>query len=252
LIVQKAATIGIIGGMGPDATNRLCELITLLTPARTDQAHIPVITFNNSAIPSRVDALFHGGPSPLPELIRTARILEAAGADFLLMPCNTAHIYLEELQLAVTVPIVNMIEATVRHAIERYPRVDSVGVLGSTPTLKTGLYHKCFAKFGRSVVVPDEVVQIEMVMASIFGDNGIKAGRREQPKADLLRAGMHLHEKGAQVVIAGCTEISLVLTTAKTPFEIIDPLEVLANLAVDRALVGERSPVKAAMHLVKA
>ena len=83
--MKKVLTIGILGGMGPEATNRLAELITLVTPAARDQDHIPVITYNNPRIPSRVEAIIHGGPSPAAELIRTAQVLERSGAGLLVM-----------------------------------------------------------------------------------------------------------------------------------------------------------------------
>ncbi len=232
-------TIGIIGGMGPVATNRLSELITGLTPATSDQAHIPVITFNNSAIPSRVDAIFEGGVSPLPELIRTARILQTAGADFLIMPCNTAHYYFDDIQASVDIPILNMIEETVRQIVNELSEIEAIGLLGSTPTLECGLFHRYLLKYGKKVVVPDSSVQEELVMASIFGEHGIKAGYRDQPQAQLLEAGHHLIAKGSEAIIAACTEVSLVLKNGDLSVAVLDPLRVIAELAVKRSLIGK-------------
>ncbi len=128
-------TIGVLGGMGPEATNRLCALITACTPATKDQDHIPVITYNNSLILERVGAVSGRTESPVPEIIRTARVLEKAGAEILLMPCNLAHHFIIEVQTSVNIPVLNMIEETVNFAVAHYPNLRNVGLLASTPTI---------------------------------------------------------------------------------------------------------------------
>ena len=231
-------TIGIIGGMGPEATNRLCSLITANTAAVRDQDHIPVIAFNNSAIPDRVAAIFAMGRSPVPELVRTARALEAAGADFLLMPCNTAHYFFDDVQAAVSVPLVNMIELTVKHIIEEFRAGghNVVGLLGSTPTVECGLYETILLAQGQEIVVPDENDQKLLVMDAIFGEQGIKAGMHEHPARLLQAAANKLIAAGATIIVAGCTEISLVLNNGDLGVPIVDPLQVVADYAVRHAL----------------
>jgi len=221
--------------MGPEATNQLCALITAHTPVGRDQDHIPVITFNNSLIPSRVSAARGDGESPVPEMIRTARVLEGAGADFLLMPCNLAHLFLADVQAAVQVPILDMIEETVGHIAEHYPQSRQAGILASTPTLQSGLYHESFQKHGKRLLAPDADEQAETVMQAIYGAAGIKCGYKDEPRALLTRAAERLVEAGAEMIIAGCTEVSLVLSSANSPFEVIDPLEIIARVAVARA-----------------
>jgi aspartate racemase len=239
-------TIGIIGGMGPNATNHFCSLITKLTPAKSDQDHIPVICFNNSAIPSRVNAIFGCGESPLPELVRTARVLESAGADFLIMPCNTAHYFLADLQAAVHIPILDLVEEAVLHLAREFSNVKTVGILGSTPTLNAGLFLNSLKKFGKNVVTPDSDVQDQLVMNAIFGKNGIKAGCLEEPKNQLLKAAEHLKRKGAEVIIAGCTEVSLVLLPEDLDVPLIDPLTVIAGLAIKLAMSAHNDLTKSA------
>lgn len=235
-------TIGIIGGMGPDATNHFCSLITKLTPAKSDQQHIPVIVFNNAAIPSRVDAIFGCGQSPLPELVRTARILQSAGADFLVMPCNTAHFFLADVQAAVQIPILNMVEQSILRMAIEFSSVKTVGILGSTATLSTGLFFKSLEKLGRTVVTPDSAVQEKLVMDAIFGEDGIKSGSIEGPKQQLLQAAKHLQGKGAELIIAGCTEVSLVLSQQDLDVPLIDPLTVIADMAVKLAISSNAGP----------
>jgi aspartate racemase len=233
--MKNVSTIGVLGGMGPEATNRLCELITALTHARKDQEHIPVITFNNSLIPSRVGALRGAGESPLPEMIRTAQVLERAGADFLLMPCNLAHCFLDEVRREVHVPVLDMIEETVKYAVAQYPDFYKVGLLASTPTIENRLYEKSFAPYRRVVLKPTASEQQSKVMEAIYGARGIKSGYKEEPAALLMEAAHGLLTNGAELIIAGCTEVSLVMTEGRAPCPVIDPMEVLARVAIERA-----------------
>jgi aspartate racemase len=231
------ATIGILGGMGPEATNKLCALITANTPVTRDQDHIPVITFNNPRIPDRVKAM-SGGQSPLPEMVRTARVLEDAGADMLLMPCNLAHYYIEELRAAVRVPMLDMVEEAVRFAVESYPLLRTAGLLASTPTLRCGIYERRFSPYGWRVIAPRDDWQESRVMEAIYGERGIKRGHKTRPSALLKAAARDLAANGAEVIIAGCTEVSLVLTPKNSPHIVIDPLEILARRAVEKATGG--------------
>ncbi|HEX7997336.1 MAG TPA: amino acid racemase [Pyrinomonadaceae bacterium] len=237
-VMNRVSTIGVLGGMGPEATNRLCALITELTPVKKDQDHIPVITFNNSLIPERVKAVRGESQSPVPEMIRTARVLEQAGADVLLMPCNLAHYFLNDVQREISVPILNMIEETVRFIIAAHPSVRSVGLLASTPTIQNGLYEESFASHARVVLTPDNSLQQANVMEAIYGKRGIKAGYKKRPRALLMEAAHQLITDGAQLIIAGCTEVSLVLEDGRVPVPVIDPLKVLARVAIERAMAG--------------
>lgn len=236
--MSSVSTIGVLGGMGPEATNRLCGLITAWTPAASDQAHIPVITYNNSLIPERVGAISGKTKSPIPEIIRTARILEQAGAEMLLMPCNLAHHFIDEVRACVRIPVLNMIEETVNFAIAQSPHLQKIGLLASTPTIELGIYEKAFAKHGKVVLSPAVGEQEAKVMVAIYGERGIKSGYRTKPRALLMEAAQQLIAKGAELVIAGCTEISLVLKPRGAPFPVIDPLEVLARVAIKRAGLG--------------
>ncbi|HZG51751.1 MAG TPA: amino acid racemase [Pyrinomonadaceae bacterium] len=236
--MTSISTIGILGGMGPEATNQLCALITAHTAVGKDQDHIPVITFNNSLIPDRVRAAYGGGESPAPEMIRTARVLEQAGADFLLMPCNLAHLFWGDVQAAVGIPILHLIEETVGYIAAHYPQCRRVGILASTPTLDSGLYHRSLQKHGMQLLAPEADEQAEHVMKAIYGERGIKCGYKDEPRALLTGAAERLTAAGAELIIAGCTEVSLVLSSADSPFTVIDPLEIIARVAVARAADG--------------
>jgi aspartate racemase len=241
----ETLTIGILGGMGPEATNRLCALVTAATPARTDQEHVPVLTYNNPRIPDRVAGVYGGGESPVPELARTARVLEDAGADLIVMPCNLAHFFIGEIQRAVRVPVLDIIEETVRFVARTRPRARVAGLLASTPTISSDLYGNAFRRHGVTVVAPRDEEQEALVMRAIYGPRGIKAGGKERPRALLREAARGLVDAGAEVVIAGCTEIPLVLSQEDVSVPVVDPLEVIAGVAVGLALPGgaAREPI---------
>lgn len=247
--MSEPLTIGILGGMGPEATNRLCALVTAATPAHADQDHVPVITYNNPRIPPRVSAVSGRGESPAPELCRTARVLERAGAHMILMPCNLAHFFIAEVQRAVRVPVLDMIAETAAFVARLRPRCRRAGLLASTPTIRCGLYEAAFREHGIETVAPAAAAQERKVMRAIYGAEGIKGGRKTRPRALLKEAAEGLAADGAELIVAGCTEVPLVLAREDVRVPLVDPLEVVARVAVRHALGGsERAgggPVRA-------
>ena len=229
--------IGIIGGMGPEAANRLSDLLANLNPVACDQEHVSVIVFNNSKIPSRSDALLCGGPNPLPELIRSAKTLYDAGCDFLLMPCNIAHCFLDQLQSEIEIPIINMIESTVEYANEKFPDRNNFGLLASTGTINFNLYQNAFARRGCATVSTNAIEQ-DSVMNAIYGRDGIKCGYKEWPRQALLNVAEQMLQREADALILGCTEISLVLSSSDFNCPVIDPLIVVAEKALLKAGVS--------------
>ncbi|MBT3836384.1 amino acid racemase [Candidatus Woesearchaeota archaeon] len=224
-------TIGILGGMGPEATNKLATLITSLTPVSKDQDHVPVISFNNSQIPHRINAIFHNTKSPVPEMIRMAKGLEMLGADFLIIPCNTAHYFIPEIQTHINIPFINMMDETVKFIVNNYPDTKKVGILGTNLTIKMGLYENPLMEKGIEVVIPSEDEE-EKVMEAIYG---IKGGLKDKGKAILIDAAKNLIESGAEVIIAGCTEIPLVLHQENLNFILLDPSKIVAESAINLA-----------------
>lgn len=239
-MLAKPLTIGIIGGIGPEAANRLSQLIVELSNAQSDREHVPVICFNNPNIPSRVDSISGKGENCLPALVETARSLVRAGANFLVMPCNCAHYYLHALRNEVSVPVLDMIHETVDQIVEQFPGAKAIGLLGSTPTLEHGLYSKPFAEWGIEGVKPTQMEQ-EFVMAAIYGPDGIKAGKKDGPRENLITIGNALTDRGADVIIAACTEISLVLEADTLKVPVVDPMRVIAQVAINCSRHGMKS-----------
>ena len=224
--------IGILGGMGPEATIDLFYKIIKFTPAEKDQDHLRIIIDNNPKIPDRTAAILGKGKDPLPVLQETARNLEKAGADFIIIPCNTAHYFLSLIQESVKIPILNMIEETAKETLKRIPQIQKVGLLASIGTYKTEIYHQQFKKFNIEVISPEEKDK-EEVMKAIYA---VKAGNlSEGIKKNILKIAQKLVDKGAEAIIAGCTEIPLILKEGDVSVPIIDPTQILAKIAVQKA-----------------
>jgi aspartate racemase len=224
--------IGILGGMGPEATTDLFYKIIKLTPAGKDQDHLRVIIDNNPKIPDRTAAILGKGEDPLPALRETARNLEKAGADFIIIPCNTAHYFLPSIQESVKIPILNMIEETAKKTQKKIPSIKKVGLLALIGTYKTEIYSQHFKKFNIEVISPEEKDK-EKVMKVIYA---VKTGDlSEEIKKNITSIAQKLIDKGAEAVIAGCTEIPLILKEGDVSVPIIDPTQALAEAAIQKA-----------------
>ncbi len=226
-------TIGILGGMGPEATLHLFKLIIKQTPAKKDQEHLKIIIYNNPEVPDRTSFILGKEDSPLPYLIEGAKFLESAGCEILVMPCNTAHYFYEEIAKKVKVQFLHLLKETVEEAKSK--NVKRIGILATTGTLRTELWGKAFGK-DFEILYPDENTQQNLVMEAIYGRKGIKAGFKREAKKLLIRAGETLIKKGAEAIVAGCTEISIVME--KNPFSVplFEPLKIIAKRAVKMAL----------------
>lgn len=224
--------IGILGGMGPEATIDLFYKIIKFTPAEKDQEHLRIIIDNNPKIPDRTAAILGKGEDPLPALQETAQNLEKAGADFIIIPCNTAHYFLSSIQESVNIPVLNMIEETAKETKKRIPQIKKVGLLASIGVYKSEIYHQHFKKFNIEVISPEEKDK-EEIMKVIYT---IKAGDLSQKvKKNILKITQKLIDKGAEAIIAGCTEIPLILKEGDVSVPLIDSTQILARIAVQKA-----------------
>ena len=234
--------IGILGGMGPAATADFYTKLVALTRVATDQDHPKVVIWADPTIPDRTLALTEGGPDPTPWLLRGATILRRTGATMLAIPCNTAHAFLPAVSAQLGLPVVHMVDEVAKHIETALPHVRTVGVLATSGTLRARLYQRWLADAGITVVAPDQHMQSSHVMPAI---RAVKAGRRDEKVAhQLTAAARHLFDRGAQVIVAGCTEIPLGLPLGQAPCPVIDPARVLAQALLDR--VGQNTAHAAA------
>lgn len=216
--------IGIIGGMGPMAAVDLVKMIIEQTQAETDQQHIPLLLDNNTRIPDRTRAILQGGPDPMPELIGSAQRLEGMGAEILGMSCNTAHYYYDALSAHTNLPIVHMIRETAREARAR--GLHTVGLLATLGTYQSQIYNRTFSEEGVELLTP-ALSQQQGVMNLIYG--GIKQGDVSYPPDALHHAIEALKERGAQVMVLGCTELPLAFQQYHISEPVLNPTEILAQ-----------------------
>ena len=182
-------SIGILGGMGPLATADLFRKIVTLTDAARDNDHIRIYIDDNATIPDRTAAILEGGPSPLPAMTDSLRKLESCGADCLVMPCNTAHYFLPQLQSLTKVPFLSMLQATAAACRDQFP--DAVaGVLATRGTLKAGLYQQALEDAGVPFLIPEEEEQ-DALMRVIYDGYECRGGGAGPPGRRVFHPGLH-------------------------------------------------------------
>lgn len=219
--------LGILGGMGPQATNDLYQRILDLTEAHCDQEHIPTLIWSDAGMPDRTGAILTGETGAVfDRLIQGARLLEAGGCTVIIVPCNTAHFFLPRVQEAVSIPILNMVEESAR--VLSAAGKKRAGLLCTDGTLKTRLYQDVCARFGLSCVQPDQKAQ-KGIMSLIYDE--IKAGK--QGEMGKFRPAAHsLWEQGCDCAILACTELSVFHRQAGLSEFYLDAMDVLARAAV--------------------
>ncbi len=227
---QIKKTIGIIGGMGPLATVDLYDKIVRRTEAASDGEHIHVLIDSNTAVPDRTAAILGLGPSPVPELIKSAKRLEVAGADFLIIPCNTAHYFYDDICSATALPVLHMLRLTAAEILRR--KLAKVALLATDGTVKTGIYARLFEENGISCLLPQGEAQ-RAVMDAIY--LGVKAGRRDYDTAALNKALRALRDAGAEAFVLGCTELPIAFSQYGIDEPAVDPTQILAEAAIREA-----------------
>lgn len=220
--------LGIIAGMGPMAGVNLYKTIIDLTEAKCDQGHIPFLLYNLPQIPDRTRAILYGEESPLRLLVHAAKTLEKAGVEYIILACNTAHFFIDEIQSKVKAKILNVIDLVWEHIHKNHSGVSKVGLLATNGVLESKIYSpKCGSK---SLVTPSKFIQEGFVMKSIYG---IKAGNLgHENKKLMLKASSSLVRNGAELIIMGCSEIPLILTSRDTSVKAINSIEIIAIEAI--------------------
>ena len=221
---KREKIVGILGGMGPEATVDLMQRIIRLTPALDDADHIRCIVDNNPKVPSRIKAIIEGdGEDPGPCMADMGRRLESWGADFLVIACNTAHYYYDAVQQAVNIPVINLIDLVASHVKANYPNQRKIGILASPAVAMTGLYTQRFSRLGIEDVWPDPDHQAQLL--SVIKE--IKKGNTsETVRDDYKNVYENLMKKGATLLIIACTELSAL--GGKLPIKALDAAEILA------------------------
>ncbi|NIF54945.1 MULTISPECIES: amino acid racemase [Burkholderiaceae] len=236
----RELVVGVLGGMGPQATADFLQKLIAATPVECEQEHLRILIDCNPKVPDRNVALAGAGPSPGPALAGMAAGLVRSGADFVVMACNTAHAYEADIRAALTVPFVSMVEEAGDACSRRWPTAKRIGVLATRGCVDAQLYQRAFAARGREALVLAPACQATF-MQLIYR---IKRGE----VSDEVRAGMRalatsLADAGAEAIVSGCTEVPLALSEHDAPCPVLDATSNLAQRCVRYARLAEALPV---------
>ena len=217
--------VGVLGGMGPEATVLFMQRVIGRTEVTDDQDHVPLLVDNNPQVPSRVKAIVDGtGADPGPVLAAMARRLEAAGAEALAMPCNTAHHFAPEIRGAVCIPFLDMVALSARRLAEAGVR--RVGILASPAIRITGVFERPLAEHG---VAPLYDRGEEDALAAI---RAVKVRDYEPARRTLATAAAAFERAGADALLVACTEFSILTEAARNVLPLVDTIDVLAEEVV--------------------
>lgn len=228
----KNKKLGIIGGVGPAASAFFYNRITEHTEASCDQEHLDIVLLSHATLPDRTKAIETGNDHELLQLLEEdLKTLESLGVAHIAIPCNTSHYYYKQMQSCTNVPIINMIQESVKYAVENQTGVKKIGIMATDGTIKTGLYHKECEAFGILPFHPSAERQKD-VMSLIYDD--IKSGK----PADVTKFERVMDEFAANecdVVLLACTELSVYAETHEVPSFCLDAMDVLTRICIERS-----------------
>ncbi|WP_380169467.1 aspartate/glutamate racemase family protein [Jannaschia sp. R86511] len=226
--------VGVVGGVGPLATAYFLDRVVRLTDARTDQEHVDLVVHQRASVPDRTAFLLgRSDEDPGPVMAACAQDLVRIGARAVVLPCNTAEPFLPGIEAAAGVPVLGIVRATVAAARLRLPGLQAVGVLATDGTLAARTYHDELAAAGVRAVVPSADDQAT-VMSVIYDQ--VKANRPADV-AGLAAVVARLVADGADCVVLGCTELSVLAQALETasPHVVVDSVDSLARATIERA-----------------
>lgn len=261
--------LGVIGNMGPEADELFQGLVRVASKMKTDQEAVPMIVVKNNNIPDRTEAILNNGENPVPEMSKSAWKLEACEVQFAVQTCNTSHYFREDVQKNTEVVILDMLAATAQSIAKHNPSA-KIGLLATNGTVQTGIYDRYLEKAGfGEAIKPEGDDQENLVHAAIYGPLtgdgkkrkpiGLKAGKTEGPAKLLGQAVQKLVDRGADIVILGCTELPIDEALLKDQFpdlKFVDPMEEVAIQAVKiarqaQAKANDDMSYKQSIELVK-
>lgn len=231
--MQSRKKLGILGGMGSRAASMLFSKIINFSPAIKDQEFIEVLLHNNVAIPDRTRAIVYNEASPVKELLRSVALFDEQKIDLIIMACITSYYYLDTLQAYTSAKILNPVQLIKEHLLKHYMKTGKAGLLATTGTLNSMLFQKEFKDSGIEIITPDKDEQEELFMRAVYMENGLKSSRISPQAVDLLfQLVPRLLERGAEVIIGGCTEVQIVLQQNSLSVPYVDVMDIAAQEAV--------------------
>jgi len=238
---QNRRTVGVMGGMGPDATVDFMSKVIAMTDSGRDQDHVHMIVDQDPTVPNRQAAISSGKDDVSPRLAAMALRLENAGADFLVMVCNTAHVFLGGVREATNIPFISIIDESVAEIERLCAGAKTVGIMATDGCIDTNIYQDAVVASGRTPLVPAEA-ELRQLMDLI---HAIKAGDQGNEVAKGMEAvARALVDRGADVIIAGCTEIPIVFQGNGFAVPVIASTNVLAKRTRSLAMGQDSLPLK--------
>ena len=220
-------TVGVLGGMGPEATIYFMQQVVGAVAAKDDADHIPLLVDNKPQVPSRIKAIIEGtGDDPAPVLAQMVKRLVGAGAKALVMPCNTAHYYADTVASTTDVPFLNMVSLSCREAAQIAPG-GKVGLLGSPALQKVGVFDEPLAEEGLQPVYATDAGRVLATIRSIKAQ-----GPSEFAAHTLSDVAGKMVDDGADVICICCTEFSLLAREIDAKVPVFDALDVLVSATV--------------------
>lgn len=224
---MRKKTLGIVGGVGPLATMFIGEMIVRRTKASIDQEHVNSIITNNTSIPDRTAFIMgKSQDNPVPVMISDINRLTSIGAEIIIIPCNTAHTFYDEIQHGSNVQVIHMIRETMKRSAAE--GASKVGVLATTGTVTSKVYQHAAAEYGLESVLPNQETQ-DKVMSIIY--ENVKAGKAAD-KVKWNEIVTYMENQGCDRIVLGCTELSIVKKEMALPDYYLDSLTVLAETAI--------------------
>lgn len=222
-------TLGILGGMGPMASQLFYKMVTEHTKAEKDQDHIRIVLLSDSKMPDRTGAILNNDPAEVSErILKDSLTLAETGCDMIAVTCNTAHYFVDMIKDRVPIPFVHMIRETAAEMARKFPG-GRIGIMATVGTVKTGLYQNILSEYGLQSFTPSDEVQ-SLVMHEIY--DCIKAGKRYDEEA-FMKIEKEFRSAGCDSVLLACTELSVIKADEDLDDWYTDPMLVMARRCIE-------------------
>jgi aspartate racemase len=231
--------IGIIGGMGTQAGANLFQKLIDLSPANNDQGFMEVFLHSNSQIPDRTRAIVYGEESPLKEMIRSIDLMNKSGVELLLLACNTIYHYYDEFVTYADAIVLNPIHLLREYVVEK--GFKKIGILGTTGTMAANMFDNELRQYDKEIIKLDSWEQENLFMESVYGKNGLKSSTISQETIDKMHNAVRLLiDRGAEIIVGGCSEISIAVQQSDIPIPYIDTMDLMAQKAIEECYYKEK------------
>jgi aspartate racemase len=232
--------LGIIGGMGSRAGSFLLKKIIDYSPAETDQEFLEIIFHNNSITPDRTRAIIYNEPSPISSLLKSINLFNRNQVEVIVLGCITAYYYFDQIFPHTKARVINPLQLIGEYLRHEHQGVERVGLLATTGTVKTGLFHKALSDCGVEVITLHPRKQEDLFMQAVYMKNGFKSAHiSDEAKGLMSAAFQEIRALNVDLIIGGCTEVSIGLDANTIDFPYIDMLDLLARETVDYCYHGD-------------